>query len=1045
MDTHKPKYYRRHGLVGGAIRHAFLSRLLAAASLLVIPLLAATAQEVETFDTAANWVAGGTGLTTYGNHSYNAPDWSFASVSTIRNTTAAQDGFPGALGVYAWRLRNAAGSQLVATYTPSATLSAFGFEVRRWDGTPDPSYTVEYSSDGGATWESTGTTINNAFLENSSNWKSFAFVFPTPIVVGPGQFKVRVSHTTGERLLIDNFSWTVASLGPRIGVTGTFLPFSTFVGTPSVAQTVTVTGTSLTGDISVEAPVNFEVSADNIAFGSSVTLPQTGGAASGPIYLRVSSTASVGEQTGSVRLTSPDAAERLVAVSASVRPTLIPLPFGPDTFETTSFPWYSYTVAGTQIWARISASGNFFMQFNGFGSSVPSNAWLILGPFDIPAGATAITTSFNIEKGFNGPADELSLVVSSNYDGAGDPTLAAWQVIDFTKPADNAPFTPTGGISLPLTLSGQSGVFVAFRVISPGTGAAQTSRWRFDDFVLSVTGDPTAPSIAVDPASLTGLSATSGQSGAAQSFQVSGANLSGNLTVTAPTSFEVSTTSATTGFGSAATIPASGTLAATNVWVRIASTATVGSIGPSNVTVAGGGATTRNVAVSGTVTAPVGPTILPSTSSLSLSSTFVGTPSASSSFTVSGSNLTDNIAVSAPAGFEVSLSAASGFGNSVSITPVSGSVASTQIFVRLTGAAVGGQSGNVTLTSTGATTRNVAASGTVNALPIVTLSTTGPLPLGTVVQGTASAPQTFTVQGSNLTANLLITLPAGCEASSDSGVTWQSGTMMITPTGGSVPLTTISVRIAAAATPGSINSDVVVGTADIDNQSVAVTGNVTATATITPNPTTLAPMTTVVGSPSSPRNFSVVGNDLNSAVTVTAPAGFELSLVSAGTYSGSLTLSPVGGAIASTTIFVRLTGASLGSPAGNVSLSGGGAATKTVTVSGTVTPPAPTLTVNPSALSGFAANQGTASLPQTFELSGANLTADVTVTAPTNFEVSTDGGTSFAASRVLPGTGGTLTPTTVYVRISAAAASGAVSGNVSAATAGGTPQKYASQ
>lgn len=88
--------------------------------------------------------------------------------------------------------------------------------------------------------------------------------------------------------------------------------------------------------------------------------------------------------------------------------------------------------------------------------------------------------------------------------------------------------------------------------------------------------------------------------------------------------------------------------------------------------------------------------------------TEMGTPSTEQSFTASGVNLTADIVVTPPAGFEVSLAAAGPYAGSLNLTPTSGTVASTSIFVRLTGAAVGTFSGNVTLTSTGATTRNVA-------------------------------------------------------------------------------------------------------------------------------------------------------------------------------------------------------------------------------------------------------------------------------------------------------------------------------------------------
>ncbi len=51
--------------------------------------------------------------------------------------------------------------------------------------------------------------------------------------------------------------------------------------------------------------------------------------------------------------------------------------------------------------------------------------------------------------------------------------------------------------------------------------------------------------------------------------------------------------------------------------------------------------------------------------------------------------------------------------SSLTLTQSGGTVAITTIYVRLTGAALGSYSGNIAHTSSGATTKNVAASGTV--------------------------------------------------------------------------------------------------------------------------------------------------------------------------------------------------------------------------------------------------------------------------------------------------------------------------------------------
>ncbi len=90
-------------------------------------------------------------------------------------------------------------------------------------------------------------------------------------------------------------------------------------------------------------------------------------------------------------------------------------------------------------------------------------------------------------------------------------------------------------------------------------------------------------------------------------------------------------------------------------------------------------------------------------------STYVGTPSGSQSYTLSGYNLSSNISVAAPAGFSLSTDDVT-FTNTLSLaSDFSGSV-----YVRLDGTTQGEFSGNIEHTSTGATPVQLAVEGVVN-------------------------------------------------------------------------------------------------------------------------------------------------------------------------------------------------------------------------------------------------------------------------------------------------------------------------------------------
>lgn len=191
------------------------------------------------------------------------------------------------------------------------------------------------------------------------------------------------------------------------------------------------------------------------------------------------------------------------------------------------------------------------------------------------------------------------------------------------------------------------------------------------------------------------------------------------------------------------------------------------------------------------------PTISLSVSSLSGFSTCAGQASAPQTFTVSGSNLTANIVLSAPAGYEISLSSASGYGSSVTIILPTGStsIAATTVYVRLTSSAINGASGDITATSSGATSKTVTlAAATVNPLPTATAGSNSPICTGSTLNLTSSGGSSYAWSGpngfrsslqnpsiSNATIaasgsyTVTVTSAAGCSATASTSVVVSSG------------------------------------------------------------------------------------------------------------------------------------------------------------------------------------------------------------------------------------------------------------------------------
>lgn len=195
-----------------------LSLLTAALATLVIG-QSASADFVVDFDTAANWTAGSGSIGSYqSDHTYSDSGMVFTGGPALRQTASTQDGFDAALGTYSWRLRNTNTVTWTATYATvgDSEVEGFSFDVRRWDSNPSPAFDVSYSVTGAAGPFASVGTINNTFLGGSSDWSNFSHTFTSNEIVSDGDLVVRlVQATTGERIMIDNFSLNTVSAVPE--------------------------------------------------------------------------------------------------------------------------------------------------------------------------------------------------------------------------------------------------------------------------------------------------------------------------------------------------------------------------------------------------------------------------------------------------------------------------------------------------------------------------------------------------------------------------------------------------------------------------------------------------------------------------------------------------------------------------------------------------------------------------------------------------------------------------------------------------------------
>jgi hypothetical protein len=308
-----------------------------------------------------------------------------------------------------------------------------------------------------------------------------------------------------------------------------------------------------------------------------------------------------------------------------------------------------------------------------------------------------------------------------------------------------------------------------------------------------------------------------------QSFTVSGSNLTGDITVTPPTDFEISTTSGSGFTSSALTLTQSGgAVPATTLYVRMKSGLAVGTYSGENIVLSSTGYNNVNVACSGIVFTP---TINSSAMSITGLNYQLGNgPSTAQSFNVSGNFLTEDISVTPPANFEISSDNVTYQETALTLTQVSGVVAATPIYVRLkTGLALGGYSETIALTSAGATQVDVAVSGAV-VLPILSSTSTSVTGLNYQLGSGPSTAQSFNVSGNFLTEDISVTPPANFEIATADAGPYQETAITLTQVSGVVAATPIYVRLKTGLALGDYSGNIALTSAGATQVDVAVSG-----------------------------------------------------------------------------------------------------------------------------------------------------------------------------------------------------------------------------
>jgi|GEM_PF-5217058 len=462
------------------------------------------------------------------------------------------------------------------------------------------------------------------------------------------------------------------------------------------------------------------------------------------------------------------------------------------------------------------------------------------------------------------------------------------------------------------------------------------------------------------PASLPAFTYVHGTAGSsAQTFTISGSNLNGTSVdlILGEESFEISENGVT--YSDNISLPAYTGVSKT-IYVKMKSGLAVGTYNDV-ILIAGGAAADKEVSISGTVTPPPVETAFTADGN-SIYAYVVGSgPSTDHSYTLSGTNLTSNLTVSAPTNYEVSKTQGSGYAETVTFVPVSGGVPSSQIYVRLKAAlAAGTYNGNLVLNTSGITDKSIVLSGRVNSLP----------PQNDLCDASTSltinaAATNNTLDGSTITAPFPFNTPSGTNL----GDVWYRFTVIYaaqyTITTGNFsgnvdmdlfnklcPATTDDGRIAQGnnssgtqeiisqyLTPGTYYIRVLAYNTTASTSSFSI--RVSSPAILTPTKSTIAFGNVRKGDNASD-SFSVSAVFLtpNSSIQITPSAHYAVSLTGneGDWHTDQLILNTnTDGYIPPTTIYVLFnTNIACGSTSGTLTISGGGVSTQTVALSGNV-------------------------------------------------------------------------------------------------------------
>jgi hypothetical protein len=458
----------------------------------------------------------------------------------------------------------------------------------------------------------------------------------------------------------------------------------------------------------------------------------------------------------------------------------------------------------------------------------------------------------------------------------------------YAADAANAAVNPPTSINKSFSITGLSiphGSTYYLRWTYTGVGGSTNAQGlAIDNFTIKANPDPTQP-IITGIASATAFTTTYGTASAAQSFPISGANLTSDILASAPAGFEVSSDGVN--YGDSTTFPPTAGSVTGTLRIRLAATASAGTYNSQNISLSSTGA-----------------------SSVTITTASTGNSVATKSLTITGitaqnknwDGTTEAFVVGTPAYEGLMNGQTFSVGGTVTWTFADANVGTSKSLVR-TGSYLP-PSSNYTVVQ-----------------PSFSASILGVVP---------PAPTITAITSGNQQLSVAFTAPVnnGGVSITNYEYTVNGGSDWITP----APAVNSSPLLISGLTNGTIYDVQIRAVNAIGSGAASTTTQgapeAPADATISVTPAILsAALSSTYGTASTPQNFTVSGSTLSGDLTVTAPTGLEVSLSSGSGYTDQLSLVATEGAVSATVVYVRLKASAAAGPynSASVTVSGGGA------------------------------------------------------------------------------------------------------------------------